>query len=80
MICGDFNIDLMKSNDHAKTTEFVNIMFSLSYPLLVKPSKITKDCTTLIDNIFIHVMDQNMTNGLLVTDISDHLPVFAILN
>lgn len=26
LACGDFNIDLLKSNDHTKTTEFVNVM------------------------------------------------------
>lgn len=53
LVCGDFNIDLLKCNDHTKTTEFINVMFSLSfYPLIVKPSRITKDSATLIDKIF----------------------------
>lgn len=79
-VCGDFNIDLMKSNEHIKTKEFVDIMFSLSfYPLIVKPSRITKDSATLIDNIFTNVMDEKIISGLLVTDVSDHLPVFAAL-
>lgn len=41
LICGDLNIDLLKSNDHPKTTEFVNTMFNLGfYPLIGKPSNI----------------------------------------
>lgn len=80
LVCGDFNIDLLKSNDHMKTEEFVNIMFSLSlHPLIVKPSRITKDAATLIDNIFTNVTDVKIVSGLLVTDVSDHLPVFVVL-
>ena len=79
-VCGDFNIDLMKSNEHIKNKEFVDNMFSLSfYPLIVKPSRITRDSATLIDNIFANVMDDKIISGLLVTDVSDHLPVFAVL-
>ena len=80
LVCGDFNIDLMKFNDHTKTTDFVNLMFSLSfYPLIVKPSRITKDSLTLIDNIFINVFDGKRKSGLLLTDVSDHLPVFTVI-
>ena len=79
LACGDFNIDLLKFNDHIKTKEFVNIMFSLSlHPLIVKPSRITKDAATLIDNIFTNVTDVKTVSELLVTDV-DHLPVFAVL-
>lgn len=80
-VCGDFNIDLMKSNEHAKTKEFVDIMFSLSfYPLIGKPSRIIKDSATLIDNIFTNVMGEKIIRGLLVTGVSDHLPVFTVLD
>lgn len=79
-VCGDFNIDLLKSNDHKKTAEFIDTMFSFGfYPLILKPSRITKDSATLIDNIFVNITNGNINSGLLVTDVSDHLPVFAVL-
>lgn len=78
LVCGDFNIDLLKSNEHEKTTEFINIMYSLSfYPLILRPSRITKDSVTLIDNIFINQMDIKTKSGRLITYITDHLPVFV---
>ena len=53
LVCGDFNIDLLKSNDHMKTEEFVGTMFSLIlHPLIVKPSRITKDAATLIEYFY----------------------------
>lgn len=80
-VCGDFNIDLLKSNEHTKTSEFVNTMFSLGfYPLILKPTRITKDSASLIDNIFINKSNVKTKSGLLVTDITDHLPVFTVLD
>lgn len=38
-VCGDFNIDLMKWNEHKMSTEFCNTMFSLGlWPLIDKQS------------------------------------------
>ena len=33
----------------------------------------------MIDNIFIKVIDGKIKSGLLVTDVSDYLPVFTVL-
>lgn len=78
-LCGDFNIDLLKSNEHAKTAEFVNTMFSLSFhPVITKPSRITSESATLII-FFTNFIDGEIKIGLLMTDISDHLPVFVEL-
>lgn len=47
-------------------------MFSFGfYPLM------TKDSATLIDNILVNINDGKINSGLLVTDVSDHLPVFC---
>ena len=48
------------------------------YPLITKLSRITSHSATLIDNIFINNMENNIVSGLLMNDISDHLPVFVI--
>lgn len=78
IIC-DFNIDLLNPNGHQKTTDFISTMYSNSlFPVIIKPSRITIDTATLIDNIFTNKIDHEIVGGLLITDISDHLPVFAI--
>lgn len=46
-------------------------------PLIDKPSRITKDSATLIDNIFTNVHG-HATCGLLLSDLTDHLPIFVI--
>lgn len=79
-VCGDFNIGLLKWKEHKLTTDFCNTMFSFGlWPLINKPSRITKDTATLIDNIFSTAIVQT-TSGLLINDISDHLPIFMIMH
>lgn len=78
-LCGDLNIDLLKYNDNKGTKTFVDMMFSIGlYPLIDKPTRITDHSATLIDNIFTNELDHNISSGLLISDISDHLPIFAI--
>ena len=79
IICGDFNVNLLVAKKHIPTTELINELFSMNlYPLITKPSRITQHSATLIDNIFTNVLDSNVTSGLLLTDISDHLPIFMV--
>ena len=77
-ICGDFNIDTLKHNTHNYTRTFLDYMYSFGlYPLITKPSRITDITATPID-IFTNELQFPVNSGLLITDISDHLPVFAI--
>ena len=78
-LCGDLNIDLLKYNDNTPTKNFVDMMFSLGlYQLIDKPTRITDHSATLIDNIFTNELDSKINSGLLISDISDHLPIFAV--
>ena len=49
------------------------------HPLISLRSRITPSSATLIDNIFTNNICVPMSSGLLVTSISDHLPVFALI-
>ena len=50
---GDFNIDLLKVNIHAKTNEFVNDVISHGFlPKITRPTRITPHSATLIDHIY----------------------------
>ena len=52
-IMGDFNLDLLNTDSHSVTNEFINTSFShMLYPLISKPTRITSYSTTLIDKIF----------------------------
>ncbi len=50
-------------------------------PSITKPTRVTNISATLIDNLYINfnVADRAIS-GILNTDISDHLPLFMLIN
>jgi hypothetical protein len=79
-ILGDFNINLLKQNLHSPTKHFLDTILSHGFfPLINKPTRITTESVTLIDNILTNVHDLQTKSGIWMVDISDHLPVFSIL-
>ena len=81
-IMGDFNINLLNYASHPPTNEFVDLLFAHSFlPLISKPTRIDGNSETLIDNIFSNHLINNdkLMPGLLVTDISDHYPIFCLI-
>ena len=79
-IMGDFNINILDSDKHLPTANFVELMYSNSlFPLISKPTRITQSTATLIDNIFSNdIISTDKFNGILFTDVSDHFPIFTI--
>ena len=81
VICGDFNIDLLQYDKQACINDFVDLMYSLGLtPVVNKPTRITEHSSTLIDNIFLNEVVNSNTSGVLIADVSDHLPIFTIIN
>jgi endonuclease/exonuclease/phosphatase family metal-dependent hydrolase len=81
-LIGDFNIDLLKSESCDYASQFVEQLFTSSFlPLITKPTRITQHAATLIDNIFTNSLEKvNISsNGIIFSDISDHLPIVHIL-
>ena len=80
-LLGDYNIDILNYASHVHTAQFVDMMSSNGFlPLITRPSRVTATSATLIDNIFTNdIGDINHSvQGLFITDISDHFPVFHI--
>ena len=64
---GDFNIDLLCDNDitaDLKTLLKINAMFST----ITKPTRIDMNTSTLIDNIFTNVSDNNIEAGSIYSE------------
>ena len=72
----DHNLDLLKSTKHAPMDRFLSANLSLGLvPTITRPTRITRSTATLIDNIFIsQTWLENFECGILVDDMSDHLP------
>jgi hypothetical protein len=81
MLMGDFNYDLLSTDTHAPTHDFLESLYCQSFlPLINRPTRICGDSVTLLDNIFFNDFTcTNTVQGILVTDISDHYPVFCNL-
>ena len=78
-LCGDFNVDLLRYDKHGDTTNFVDQLYSFGlHPLITRPTRITRDTKTLIDNIFTTDLCSYNQSGLIINDISDHLPIYVV--
>ena len=77
-LMGDFNLDLIKSQQHSGTGEFLGLLQEVGlHHLISLPTRITPKSATLIDNIFSTDVAHDVSSGLLLSSISDHFPVFA---
>ena len=76
IIAGVFNLNLLNSNSHAATAEFVNNMLLYNFISAInKPTRITEQSATLIDNIYVNSVKYNYSSAIVYSDISDHLPI-----
>ena len=48
------------------------------HPVISKPTRITPSINSLIDYIFTNCINDNIYSGLLINDLSDHLPTFIV--
>ena len=50
---GDYNLDLLKHDKHPLTENFLDVMYAHSFiPVINRPTRVTMNTFTLIDNIF----------------------------
>jgi hypothetical protein len=79
ILSGDFNINLLNYQSHQPTEEFLdNILSHHQYPVILRPTRFSVTNSTLIDNIFINNITDDYYPGILINDLSDHLPIFYI--
>ena len=77
----DHNMDLLKTVNHHATSAFLDdIVEREVYPTITRPMHITQTSATLIDNVFISKdLHNSFDSGILMADISDHLPTLVLL-
>ena len=78
IILGDFNVDLLKVNEHKITNSFYNCLISHHLlPVITRPTRITDHSSTLIDNLFTNAWPKLIDSSIIASDISDHMPIIA---
>ena len=84
LICGDYNINLLKINSEQHFSYFFDTMLSHSFfPKITFPTRLNNSSgATLIDNIFckLSALTLQTKAGIMLDEISDHFPYFISLN
>ena len=63
------------------SNDFENLMSSYGFfPAISKATRIQKQSETLLDNIFINNISGYKSSGIIIQDLSDHLPIFLSMN
>ena len=77
----DHNFDFLKCNQYRPTKRFLDTMMNLNIlPAITRPTRITSNSATLIDNVFIsELLQRKFDSGLIVDNISDHLPSIVLM-
>ena len=76
--CGGFNINLLNYENNLVYQQFLtNIPLYSLLPTVIKPTRITDNTATLIDITFT-MSSIDIYFGILISDISDHFPIFLI--
>ena len=78
----DHNLDFIKHSRHNPTQLYLTQnLDSHMIPTITRPTRITQNSATLIDNLFIsQKLQDNYKSGILIYETSDHLPCYVILS
>ena len=77
----DHNLDFIKHNKHNPTQLYLtqNLDYHM-VPTITRPTRITDNSATLIDNLFVsQKLQDKYKSSILINDFSDHLPCYVIL-
>ena len=79
VIAGDFNYNTLNIDDN-DSISFSNLFSSYGFiSTISKPTRVTLDTSTLLDNIYINNSNLFVSSGVILEDLSDHFPVFSLL-
>ena len=82
VLAGDYNLNLLKINKNEICCELFDLLTSHSlFPHITLPTRLTNGGGTLIDNLFCKLNKSITKNtaGILLNQLSDHLPCFTLL-
>ena len=81
-LVGDLNLNSLDYASSTPVKNFFNLAFENGiFSVINRPTGVTWASATAIDHILTNtIMDQDLQNGIIKLDISDHFPIFTILN
>jgi hypothetical protein len=79
-LMGDLNIDLLKCNSHAKTSDFIENCFATGFlQTVTRPTRCHNSSATLIDHFYLNNIQTSITSCIYVSRISDHFAVCTFI-
>ena len=81
VLCTDQNLDYLKINNHRDTSDLLELNLNSSIiPTILRPTRVTHETATLIDNIYLSKkLSSDYVSGIVKYDISDHFPCFTMI-
>ena len=75
---GDFNLDLLASNnEHVESFSELMLEYNF-YPLINKPTRVSNSSCTAIDHIWCNLTNAFINSAIITHEISDHLPIMQV--
>ena len=75
---GDFNININADNNDCEA--FLTTLSCIGlHQIIEKDTRITSTSASLIDHVYTNNVENITCSGTILTDISDHLPIFALI-
>ena len=78
IIYGDINIDILSANHKPTISNYLNELYSVTCCNIINiPTRIRDSSAALIDRMYTNMLQNEVHGGVLICDISDHLPIFC---
>ena len=78
---GDFNINLLRFDNCKYAQNFILSLQSFNLtPTIDKPTSVHHNSYSLVDKIFASNLEDTITSGKIISDLTDHFSQFCILN
>ena len=77
----DHNLNFLNYENHADTQRFLELIIDNEmFPCITRPTRITHQSATIIDNIIVNKELYNINySNIIISDLSDHMPSLCIL-
>ena len=78
---GDTNIDVSIGTSITQAKTYQDMLLGLDLKNLIsRPTRITNTSETILDHVITNLSYDSVRSGIVVSDITDHLPVFGLFN
>jgi len=80
IICGDFNINLPQHTSSSSVHKYIETYESYNCQQIIsRPTRVTATSVSLIDHFYTTFDLEKVIIGMLINDLSDHLPIYLLI-